>query len=524
MADKNEQELKSLREKIFELEDELSVSTRTNIYADDIRKSKRLLLYRYGCLLQIKDLAEIRRKISARIERINNLKSLSARGRILTKREQEAVKKINIDERKREEFVEKYDNKKEIYSDKRLAYYGFDDELCDVFFKHSQDFELYMDVNEKNVFDLKEALDSSHNFKENLSDEEILSLNEERYGDEIVDFELGINLGDFNDKDIKQDVVVEINELSDLASEIEKMEKLDRDEQIKTNVPSKSKISFDIDFNDENQLYNYNNGYNLYNKPMKKIELDSIDKEIEDDISSDNKVVSLISEHLLEEDFIDEDDKEIILDNKIKFTDLDIFDNKNVTEKTLADVKKKIDLKNKLEEYINYRGNDYAREYYNNEIRNRLKLESTDYNELDKKLTLDLYELGILYDIDKKIKRMKDESDGDDEAINILINKLYQINMQYKVFPGFCFDDVNEYKPDKVIASLKEFDNTFNDITEQDIYSSAITYTISADEIKSRLRKMYGLDKTNENQDEENNEIDNLDNENKIEDDEIETL
>ena len=138
---------------------------------------------------RVKDLRQIRRKVETRIAKINTLKTQSARGRMLTKREMDAIYNLKNDIRKQEEIVEEYDNKKEIYSDKRIAYFGMDNELIKIFYKYSTDFEPYFLVTDKNVNDLKSSLDDSHNIKDNMNDIDIRNANEDRYGDEIVDFE-----------------------------------------------------------------------------------------------------------------------------------------------------------------------------------------------------------------------------------------------------------------------------------------------------------------------------------------------
>ena len=159
MIDKTNAELKLIREKVNEIEEEMSVSTKNNIYFEDIKKSRKLLVYRYALLLQIKDLARMRSKISTRVEKIKHLKSQSARGRILTEREQEAIYNLKNDIRKREDIIELYDDKKGLYSDKRLAYYGIDDMLINTFIKHAEEFYPFFEVTEKNVYSLKNTLD-----------------------------------------------------------------------------------------------------------------------------------------------------------------------------------------------------------------------------------------------------------------------------------------------------------------------------------------------------------------------------
>lgn len=519
MVDKSELELKELRDIIYELEDEMSVSTRNNLYNDDIRKSKKLLLYRYALLLQIKDIRKVRRKIETRIDRINSLKSLGARGRILTPRESQAIKEIEVDVRKREDIVEIYDNKKEVYSDKRLAYYGFDDELEEVFFKHQTEFDPFFEVNEKNVADLKRQLDEGHKFKNDLSADEILALNEERYGDEIVDFELGIIF----DAEDKTEITIKENENeTNNNADNENQEDVPEEYVYLDNI---LKLEEDIEnketTEEKEELYNYYNGYNLYKEPMKKIILDSIDDEIANDIASESKNISETSKSLLEEDFdkfknskedfLDEENKTIednVANKKIVVTDDAIF-SKSSQVKTKKLVKDKIILKEKLENYINRKGNDMTREFYNNEIRNNDLDDQMTLDELDKKLNLDLYILGILYQIDKKISKLKNSDDPDTEAIKVLINNLYQVNMEYKLYPGYCFESVSEYLPETIVEDIRNFDDENTKLDVQELYRAAISFTISAEDVKKKYREMYGLDKNTVTSLEDGKDIDN---------------
>lgn len=536
MAVKVSQELKELYNKVCELEDEMSVTTKNNVYIDDLLKSRRLLLYRYALLLQIKDMRTYRRKVETRIARINTLKGQAARGRMLTKRESEAISKINVDIRKQEEIVESYDNKKEIYSDKRIAYYGMDDDLISIIYKYSYEFEPYFIVNEKNVLELKRQLDESNNIKDNMNETEILSANQERYGDEIVEFELGIILNTKEEIDVNKvdkkltsvnltvnDVDKKIkNDLENYARDITEDELSEEIENALDLKASDDKNSSD----NETKKYNYFNGYNLYKEDMDEIIFDSIEAEVENDIAMENEKNSDEAQKLLEEDFSKEkefeddnflkDEEENIKDNleskKIVLTDEEVFKH-SATKKNEETIKDKLKLKEKLENYINQFGNDMTREYYNNEIRNTSLEDDEIILDIDNKLYLDIYQLGILFYIDQLISKKK--TDGSDPYdIKVLINKLYQLKMEYKLFPGMCFSDTEEFKPEDIIDAIKTYATDANlDATE--MFRIANIFTFSASDIKKKYREMYGLNKviensediSNDNEDDEDEEL-----------------
>ena len=69
----------------------------------------------------------------------------------LTEREQEAILNLRDDVRKREDVIELFDDKRDIYSDRRVAYYGMDETLINTFMKHSEEFYPFFEVNEKSL-------------------------------------------------------------------------------------------------------------------------------------------------------------------------------------------------------------------------------------------------------------------------------------------------------------------------------------------------------------------------------------
>lgn len=495
MTKEEQDKLKLLYDKVCELEVEMSVSSKNNKYIEDIKKSSKLLLYRYALLVQIKDIRKKRGKIEDRISRINQLQNQSMRGRLLTERELQAIHEIGNDESLHEKIAEEYDNKKEIYNDNRIVYLGMDENLENIFFKYQDLFSPYMKVTDKNVEGLKRFLDDAHNFdKDSMKREEILKANSDRYDDEIIDFEIGIIFDDPNEKEEKDIIKFK----SDVTST--KLDLLEKKIELMSGV-TEEKVE--------------------EKKNVEDAEVVSLEDEVErNDAHTDVYVSDKLRDLNVEKvDFLEEEENKIassIKKNRIDTSDDAIFkSNASSFEKTIKSIKDKLELKKRLELEALGKVVDVSRNYYD-ELIEKNELESDEeIDKIDMDVTNDIYELGIIlllknkldFETEMKKKKKGNDDPADDEAIKVLLDQIYQIGMQYKLFPGFCFNDTKEFDPEKVIAEIKSFDGkNYVPLELSELYRATTLHTFTIDDIKKKYEEMYHFDITKEEQTTEENE------------------
>lgn len=500
MTKEEQDRQKLLYDKVCELEIEMSVSSKNNKYIEDIKKSAKLLLYRYALLVQIKDIRKKRGKIEDRIARIHQLQTQSMRGRILSPREQEAINNIHEDETLHEKIAEDYDNKKEIYNDDRIVYLGMDENLENIFYKYPDLFAPYMKVTEKNVEGLKRFLDDAHNFdKDSMKREEILKANSDRYDDEIIDFELGIYFDDDDEKEFKAykeyKTEIQSSKLDLLEKKVEAMAKI---EPLIKEETKKEEIEEVVSLDD---VVEYTESHS--------------------DVYAEDRLKDLNAE---KEDFLQEEEQKIktnIEKNRINTSDDVIFkSNASTFEKTVKAIKDKLELKARLEEAALGKVVDLSRNYYDEELSKCSLDTDEDIDKIDMDLTNDIYELGIILLLKNKVdfetemkKKKKHNVDPDsDDAIKVLLDQIYQIGMQYKLFPGFCFNDTKEYDPERVIAEIKSFDGkNYIPLELSELYRATTLHTFTIDDIKKKYEDMYHFDSNKEETNVEEDEKEAMD-------------
>lgn len=496
MTKEEQDKLKLLYDRVCELEVEMSVSSKNNKYIEDIKKSSKLLLYRYALLVQIKDIRKKRGKIEDRISRINQLQNQSMRGRLLTARELQAINEIGNDESLHEKIAEEYDNKKELYNDNRIVYLGMDENLENIFFKYQDLFSPYMKVTDKNVEGLKRFLDDAHNFdKDSMKKEEILKANLDRYDDEIIDFEIGIIFDDPNEKEEKDNKEFK----SDVTST--KLDLLEKKIELMSGITEEEKEEEKKTEDDD--------------------EVVSLEDEVErNDAHTDVYVSDKLRDLNVEKvDFLEEEENRIassIKKNRIDTSDDAIFkSNASSFEKTIKSIKDKLELKKRLETEALGKVSDVSRNYYDELIEKNALDSDEEIDRIDMDVTNDIYELGIIlllknkldFETEMKKKKKGNTDPADDEAIKVLLDQIYQIGMQYKLFPGFCFNDTKEYDPEKVIAEIKSFDGkNYVPLELSELYRATTLHTFTIDDIKKKYEDMYHLDMTSKEQTTEENE------------------
>ena len=305
-----------------------------------------------------------------------------------------------------------------------------------------------------------------HNFNhDKMNKEEIVVLNTNRYGDEIVDFELGINFSD--------EVVPQIVEFT-----IESVKP-------KFQTPNKSKLEL-LESKIEGIL-NEKSKINL----EEKLEKDNFIMTESGELIDANKAI-------IESKSKDEVKKE---DSLSKAKNINDLSSSKYAIKTVKSIKDKILLKDRLEEYINNKENvDVARDDYNNLLIKCDLSNDEEVYKLELLLTNDIYQLGILMmlkdelkELEKKANQRKNRKNKTqfEDMISKLSDEIQQLMMQYNCFPGHSFNDVKEYNPEKVEDALKKFmkDSTSLDLTN--MYKAAIDFTFTSEGVRKKYEEFY---------------------------------